>query len=312
MKKFTFMTYNILSQIHFQPIWYPKSPKELFIWNNRFPLLLPELNTDIIQIQEMQKDHYEDLFSPALQNKGYECHLKLKTKNQNSILDGCATFFNSSKFKLLEKQTLDYSEMAQSIERENKIPMDLFNMPTHNVALLLKLEHLETLKQFWIVNTHLTYKYESLEIQLFQCFVLFKFMRELIKKKEIPVILSGDLNTKPEGCVINFIERGNVDKFADHLKKFHFFNDFIGLKNVNHSFHFQRTHCDHFEPPFTYSTGKYCGILDYIYYEKDKMSLVGVERVLDPKEFKNAQDFVLPNLKHPSDHLPLRVEFEFK
>jgi protein angel len=55
--------------------------------------------------QEMDHSVYKDFFEPNLTQRGYECHYKKRTGNK---CDGCAIVFNKKKFKLIQKQPVDY------------------------------------------------------------------------------------------------------------------------------------------------------------------------------------------------------------
>src|SRR5699024_1423620 len=72
---FTVMTWNVLADIYATTEAYPYSPPYVLAWNYRRGRILAELlayNPDIICLQEVQGDHFEDFFAPELLRRGYE------------------------------------------------------------------------------------------------------------------------------------------------------------------------------------------------------------------------------------------------
>ena len=63
--------------------------------------------SDVICLQEVQADSYENDLLPALSAMGYDGLFKQKTREsmgQYGKVDGCATFWKRSKFLLMEKK----------------------------------------------------------------------------------------------------------------------------------------------------------------------------------------------------------------
>lgn len=107
---FTVMTWNVLADIYATVEAYPFCDPFTLAWNYRKDRILVELlayNPDIICLQEVQGDHFEDFFAPALMRRGYEGLYKQKTqrifrgsgkhKGGKYVCDGCATFFRVPK-----------------------------------------------------------------------------------------------------------------------------------------------------------------------------------------------------------------------
>ena len=71
---FSVMTYNCLSQtaLEFHPYLYRSVPKERLEWDYRWERLKEELvrsRSDIICLQEVQGDHYEECYLPYMNNQ---------------------------------------------------------------------------------------------------------------------------------------------------------------------------------------------------------------------------------------------------
>jgi mRNA deadenylase 3'-5' endonuclease subunit Ccr4 len=62
--------------------------------------------------------------------------------------------------------------------------------------------------------------------------------------------------------------------------------------------------------PFTTRiVNHFCGTIDYIYYQRDRIRPLQLLNPLhDDGERAMREDFTLPNEQHPSDHLPLMAE----
>lgn len=76
----------------------------------------------------------------------------------------------------------------------------------------------------------------------------------------------------------------------------------------NGHFYFLRNH-----PKYTNYTNKFIDTIDYIFYSKglNKLKILKIPNIEDEVK-SNKIDMFLPNEKHPSDHLKLVVNFEYK
>ncbi|VDN32964.1 unnamed protein product [Cylicostephanus goldi] len=77
-------------------------------WEHRWPLLEQELlrlNADIYGLQEVQHDHYDSHFRPAMAKVGYFTYYKQRT---NGLSDGCAVFVRKSKFDVIRYRIVEY------------------------------------------------------------------------------------------------------------------------------------------------------------------------------------------------------------
>ena len=79
-------------------------------WQYRKRNLLRELLThraDILCLQEVQSDHFQEYLNPELVAAGYTGIYKKKTTEiftgNSYAIDGCATFFKKDKFTLVKK-----------------------------------------------------------------------------------------------------------------------------------------------------------------------------------------------------------------
>jgi CCR4-NOT transcription complex subunit 6 len=97
---FKCLCYNVLAQIYATRQLYPYCSVWALAWNYRKNTLLREIlshNADIINLQEVQANHFDKFFLPNLSRAGYDGIFKRKNRetvreNPNAI-DGCAIFY---------------------------------------------------------------------------------------------------------------------------------------------------------------------------------------------------------------------------
>src|SRR6266540_1538606 len=98
---FTLATWNILATAYIRPAWYPRTPRQVLDPAWRVPALVRharELGTDILCLQEVERDVFAAL-QAGLAGLGYSATHAMKGGNRP---DGCAVFFRSDCFTLLE------------------------------------------------------------------------------------------------------------------------------------------------------------------------------------------------------------------
>lgn len=159
-------------------------------------------------------------------------------KRYGDNLDGCATFFKASKFKMIKRHRVDY--------HIDGIPL----MDRDNVGLILMLEHQQSTgrhrrghdtnaststhssqpsPQICIANTHLLYNPKRGDIKLAQLTKLFAEISQLTSanlaasnindqgasakdhdqhSRHCPIILCGDFNSSPTSAIIQFVSEG--------------------------------------------------------------------------------------------------------
>lgn len=95
-------------------------------------------------------------------------------------VDGCATFFKNNKWILLDKQTIDFANVA--INRPDmKTEADIFNrvMPRDHVALCTFLENRWTGARLLVVNTHVEWNPIYADVKLVQTAILMEQVARL-------------------------------------------------------------------------------------------------------------------------------------
>lgn len=208
---FTLMSHNVLAdylaQRHSE--LYRGISHDKIEWEARFRRIVEQIQTqdpDILCLQEVQNNHYLTHFCPQLEALGYAGQYKQRTEDDK--LDGCAIFYKTDKFELVDTSSVEYYQPGVSV------------LDRHNVALLAKFRPRPSRKSkydhhFCVATTHLLYNPRGHDIKLAQSAVLLAELdrfayagKERSRHSYYPVILTGDLNLTPDSFVYNFLEQG--------------------------------------------------------------------------------------------------------
>jgi len=185
--RFRVLTYNLLAEIYATQQMYPYCDFWALKWSYRVENLMRELadaQADILCLQEVQADHYEEHLLPRLSAQGYEGLYKQKTRDAMGLagkVDGCATFWRRSKFRLAEHYSIEYNECArQTVSQlgcttEDEERECLGRLMKDNVAQILVFEVLMRVRgggrqatQLCVANTHLYSHPEFPDVKLWQ------------------------------------------------------------------------------------------------------------------------------------------------
>ncbi|GMF00311.1 unnamed protein product [[Candida] boidinii] len=132
---FTLMSYNTLCHHYATPKMYKYTPSWALNWNYRKEKLTEEIlsyKTNIICLQEVETRTYEEYWVPLMEKLNYKgifhCKGRARTMNEKNAkkVDGCATFYRTNIFELVEKKFLDYSGLVMTQEKFKKTE-DVFN-----------------------------------------------------------------------------------------------------------------------------------------------------------------------------------------
>jgi endonuclease/exonuclease/phosphatase family metal-dependent hydrolase len=179
-----------------------------------------------------------------------------------------AIFYDSDEFKVLVENTFWLSETPDEISVGWDAAME-------RICTYAKLEDKSSGQTFWVFNTHFDHIGEKARENSAK---LIWEKISTINKKNLPVILMGDLNLEPDTNAIEFLsEKMNDSKVVSELE--------FGPEGTFNGFNFN-------EPVNTR--------IDYIFTSDDfEVQKYGV--LSDSKD-----------LKYPSDHLPVMVELKFQ
>ncbi|CAL8140799.1 unnamed protein product [Orchesella dallaii] len=118
---FTVLCYNILCSRYATKTLYNYCPSWALDWNYRRKAILSELlhySPDIISLQELETDQFYNFFLPQLQLVGYSGIFGAKTRartmseSKRRMVDGCAIFYRTNKFRLVSEHLIEFSQVA--------------------------------------------------------------------------------------------------------------------------------------------------------------------------------------------------------
>ncbi|XP_075511372.1 carbon catabolite repressor protein 4 homolog 1-like isoform X1 [Primulina tabacum] len=346
---FTVLSYNILSDVYATSELYSYCPSWALSWTYRRQNLFREIigyHADIVCLQEVQSDHFEEFFAPELDKHGYHALFKRKTTEQVfsrniNTLDGCATFFRRDRFSHVKKYEVEFNKAAQSLtdalvpsaQKKNA----LSRLVKDNVALILVLEakfgnqgidNPGKRQLVCVANTHVNVHQELKDVRLWQVHTLLKGLEKIAASADIPMLVCGDFNSVPGSAPHSLLAMGKVDplhpelavdplgilrpaaKLTHQLPLVSAYSSFaragVGLGLE------QRRRMDPTtnEPLFTNCTRDFIGTHDYIFYSADSLSVESLLELLDEDSLR--KDTALPSPEWSSDHIALLAEFRCK
>ncbi|KAL5219189.1 hypothetical protein ABZP36_019873 [Zizania latifolia] len=347
---FTVLSYNILADTYATSDTYSYCPTWALSWAYRRQNLLREIigyHADIICLQEVQNNHFEELFAPELDKLGYQAMFKKRTAevytgNLQSI-DGCATFFRRDKFSHVKKYEVEFNKAAQSLT-DAIIPaaqrkVALTRLIKDNIALIAVLEakfgghatdNPSKRQLLCVANTHINVHQELKDVKLWQVNTLLKGLEKIAVSADIPMLVCGDFNSTPGSIPHGLLAMGKVDllhpdlaidplgilrpvsKLTHQLPLVSAYSSFARMLGVGYDLEHQRRRMDPAtnEPLFTNCTRDFTGTIDYIFYTADSLTVESLLELLDEDSLR--KDTALPSPEWSSDHIALLAEFRCK
>ncbi|KAL3623796.1 Carbon catabolite repressor protein 4 1 [Castilleja foliolosa] len=341
---FTVLSYNILSDKH-TTNEYSYCPSWALSWTYRRQNLLREIigyHADIVCLQEVQSDHFDEFFAPELDKHGYQACFKRKTAevfvaSMNSV-DGCATFFRRDRFSHVKKYEVEFNKAAHSLT-DALVPSAqkrnaLNRLVKDNVALILVLEakfgsqsidNPGKRQLVCVANTHVDVTQDLTDVKLWQAHTLLKGLEKIAASADIPMLVCGDFNSVPGSASHTLLAMGKVDpthpdlamdplgilrpaaKLSHQLPLVSAYSSFarvgVGLGLEQR----RKTDPATNEPLFTKCTRDFIGTHDYIFYSADTLTVESLLELLDEDSLR--KDTALPSPEWSSDHIALFAEF---
>ncbi|KAJ0087872.1 hypothetical protein Patl1_32901 [Pistacia atlantica] len=234
---FTVLSYNILSDAYATSESYSYCPSWALSWPYRRQNLLREIvgyRADIVCLQEVQNDHFEEFFAPELDKHGYQALYKRKTNEvyvgNTHTIDGCATFFRRDRFSHVKKYEVEFNKAAQSLtdailpsaQKKNA----LNRLVKDNVALIVVLEakfnnqgadNPGKRQLLCVANTHVNIHQDLKDVKLWQVHTLLKGLEKIAASADIPMLVCGDFNSTPGSAPHALLAMGKVDPMHPDL-----------------------------------------------------------------------------------------------
>ncbi|CAH8621584.1 unnamed protein product [Schistosoma mattheei] len=179
---FTLMCYNLLSPNYATPVMYPYCPSWALNWDYRRRAILDEIriyHANIICLQELRTDQFEEVFKPELQKLNYDAVFLPKSRRRTMELkeskkvDGCAIFWQTNKFEKLHEFHHEFMLSCTSM-CENPTPIMLNRvMARDNVAVGVIFETKSSFdgtggRQFCVTTGHIHWDPEHSDVKVIQ------------------------------------------------------------------------------------------------------------------------------------------------
>lgn len=127
------------------------------------------------------------------------------------------------------------------------------------------------------------------------------------KWNKIPMVICGDFNSSTESGPYELLSKGLIKPRHPDLDGFDYGN--YSTNGMKHGYSLSSAYAPIGEPSFTNYTGDFIGVLDYLWFTQDSLT---VSKVLQPVDEEMLRFTKLPNTYMYSDHISLVSEFYFK
>ena len=341
--RFRVSTYNVLAEIYATAQQYPHCDFWALSWDFRFQNILREImdaSPEVLCLQEVQADHYENHVYASLSDAGYEGVFKQKTRQSMGLagkVDGCALFWRRSKFHLVESYSIEFNELAQRQAtqvlglnpRSEEGVAFLNRLSKDNVAQLVVLEVIPAssstsrgsntnreITQICVANTHLYSNKDFPDVKLWQTWQLLQELESFVMSRgtNLPLVICGDFNSTPDTAVYDLLSRQsvhpghpdvNISTSDDNNGNGN--NSILpDPMNITHSFQLGSAYQTVLgeEPWVTNFTLNFKGVLDYIWYSAQNLRPLSAALIPDEGQLtKHGQ--ALPSTEYSSDHIML-------
>lgn len=327
---FTVFDYNILCNAYVDASSFGYVPSWALSWDYRKELIMQEIlqtSADVICLQEVELQQYDELFLPTLQQHGYEGVFLQKTRAktmsdwERKVVDGCATFYRTEKFHLEEVYKVEFGQLAMN----NIVKSDLlYNrvMNRDNVALLCRLTLKAEGYQILIGNVHIHWDPMFKDVKLLQILLL---LEQLVNIRQthpgLDMVITGDFNSLPDSGVYEILSKGILP--PQHIDFCKYVYEPFYSEGSQHSLSFKDAYASD-DASLTYSsaraftnyTPRFEGVIDYIWYSSPVpgqsqyggLVLSGIHELISRDYLKRLMG-ALPNAHFPSDHISLMAGF---
>jgi len=347
---FSLLSYNVLAQRYATTQTYGYTPSWALEWSYRKDAILHDMTepgTDIICLQEVDEETFNDFLKPRLEQLGYDgahnprTRARTMTSEEKRYVDGCATFWKRSKYTLIERQVIEFNQVA--LAKQDMRTDDMFNrvMSKDNIALVCLFENTETDARLVVANAHLHWDPRYRDVKLLQVAMLVEETDKIVSRfarlppkhraprpgdpedpnrpkasptysdaTKIPLIICGDLNSIAHSSVYEFLERGKVAH--DHADFMEYTYGAYTNQGAVHRMHLKNAYplTGKGSLAFTNFTPGFVGTIDHIWYTGNSLRVTSLLGEVDKEYASKVAGF--PNPHFPSDHIPVSAVFRPK
>ncbi|KAI5613104.1 CCR4-NOT transcription complex subunit 6-like isoform X3 [Silurus asotus] len=349
---FTVMCYNVLCDKYATRQLYGYCPSWALNWEYRKKGIMEEITScdaDIISLQEVETEQYYTFFLETLKERGYDGYFcpksraKLVSEQERKHVDGCAVFFKTEKFALVQKHTVEFNQVAMANSEGSEVMLNrVMTKDNIGVAVLLEVKKelfggskAPTDKQLLLVaNAHMHWDPEYSDVKLIQTVMFLSELKSIVESalsstgstsassdsSSIPIVLCADLNSLPDSGVVEYLSNGGVAENHKDFKELRYsecLNNFsCNGKNgkpdgsITHSFQLKSAYESNLMP-YTNYTYDFKGVIDYIFFSKTHMNVLGLLGPLDTQWLVDNCIIGCPHPHIPSDHFSLLAQLEY-
>uniref|UniRef100_A0A8C7UZL2 poly(A)-specific ribonuclease n=1 Tax=Oncorhynchus mykiss TaxID=8022 RepID=A0A8C7UZL2_ONCMY len=349
---FSVMCYNVLCDKYATRQLYGYCPSWALNWEYRKKSIMQEImncNADIISLQ-VGRQIYR---SYTLNNQYYNYFLpdpKSRARTMSECdrkhVDGCAIFYRTEKFSLVQKHTVEFNQLAMANSEGSEAMLNrVMTKDNIGVAALLEVRK-EMMEQsvgkslhgmekqlLLVANAHMHWDPAYSDVKVVQTVMFLSEVKNIVEKatrslklssvsgetNAVPLVLCADLNSLPDSGVVEYLSSGGVDsthkdfkelRYIDNLTNFNC-NGKNGTSNgrITHSFKLKSAY-ENGLMPYTNYTFDFKGIIDYIFYSQPTLNVLGVLGPLDPHWLHENNISGCPHPHIPSDHFSLFAQLE--
>ncbi|XP_071375670.1 protein angel homolog 1 [Centroberyx affinis] len=210
---FTVMSYNILAQdlLEANQGLYTHCSQEVLEWSYRCPLILEEIlkwAPDILCLQEVQENHYNEHLHPVLLEMGYTCVYKRRTGTKT---DGCVTCYRGDRFSERSVSLLEFFRPETELLDRDNVGVVLLLQPVVTQGSEVKAKG----PPLCVANTHLLFNPRRGDVKLAQLAIVLAEIDSVMKSCEARgercnVVLCGDFNSVPNMPLYQLITTGQL------------------------------------------------------------------------------------------------------
>uniref|UniRef100_A0AAY4BJS2 poly(A)-specific ribonuclease n=1 Tax=Denticeps clupeoides TaxID=299321 RepID=A0AAY4BJS2_9TELE len=262
---FSVMCYNVLCDKYATRQLYGYCPSWALNWEYRKKSIMQEIlscSADIISLQEVETEQYYNYFLVELKEQGYEGFFSPKSRartmseSDRKHVDGCAIFYKTEKFSLVQKHTVEFNQLAMANSEGSEAMLNrVMTKDNIGVAVLLELRK-EVMEQsgkplhgmekqlLLVANAHMHWDPEYSDVKLVQTMMFLSEVKNIVDKatrslklssvsgetNAIPLVLCADLNSLPDSGVVEYLSTGGVDSTHKDFKELRYIDS---LTNFN-------------------------------------------------------------------------------
>uniref|UniRef100_A0A673JU24 poly(A)-specific ribonuclease n=1 Tax=Sinocyclocheilus rhinocerous TaxID=307959 RepID=A0A673JU24_9TELE len=348
---FTVMCYNVLCDKYATRQLYGYCPSWALNWEYRKKGIMEEItncDADIISLQEVETEQYYTFFLETLKERGYDgffcpkSRAKLMSEQERKHVDGCAVFFKTEKFALVQKHTVEFNQVAMANSEGSEVMLNrVMTKDNIGVAVLLEVKKdfsgqpmLRQKRLLLVANAHMHWDPEYSDVKLIQTMMFLSELKSIAERasgsinsasptsdiSSIPIVLCADLNSLPDSGVVEYLSNGGVAENHKDFKELRYSdcltNFSCNSKNgkpdgsITHSFQLKSAYEGNLMP-YTNYTYDFKGVIDYIFFSKTHMCVLGVLGPLETQWLKDNSITGCPHPHIPSDHFSLLAQLEY-